>query len=600
MEAGGCIKVWAPSLFFIALSCLEAFPFSFPSSSAAAAAAASGDCSLDFSTYPYKPIGGCDQVHEKLQDWRGFPKTRCCQNALVVFSNALAVHARKSLFGNIFLDPDGWNDCSRPFGRQPNMSVQSCGFDGFFYGSGKCTSLQLDEINQSVAARCSSFGTSSFDDVCEGCLSAISNALGKMVADVKVKGNHTEKALCLVSIIVSVIAGNGNNTSQIDEFNRCLPALAAPELKNHIKIRKSAARALLSAIFVMAGLIVVIALIRSVTNTTKSAKKPLLNKDIKDPCSGLYWFSKAEIEKAIDYSNERKYLGKGSAGQVFKGMLPSGQPVAIKQVYKNNTSDSFTREIEGLSRVRHPNLVNLFGCCVEDGEQYLVYEYCPNGNLAQHILGKDAVIPWETRVKILRNCAFSLKHLHNHIDGCLVHRDIKLTNILLTRDMDPKLSDFGLAKMLGMEESRVYTNVRGTIGYMDPEYMVSGKLTSASDIYSFGIVILQLLSGYALDLDLDARDDLIQKAKEVNMGKLPLIDFQDPRLKGEVICVDFESILQIAVLCVASSSSGRPTIELVCQELEKARKNTQKEMRARKERGLVATTPSKSPELIQV
>jgi serine/threonine protein kinase len=102
--------------------------------------------------------------------------------------------------------------------------------------------------------------------------------------------------------------------------------------------------------------------------------------------SGLYTFLKAEIENAINFGNEKICLGRGSVGCVYKGVLPSGQVVAIKHINKNNISDSFKREVDNLSRVWHPNLVCLFGCCVEDGEQYLVYEYCPAGNLAQHLL----------------------------------------------------------------------------------------------------------------------------------------------------------------------------------------------------------------------
>ncbi|KAI3470398.1 hypothetical protein Pfo_027061 [Paulownia fortunei] len=159
--------------------------------------------------------------------------------------------------------------------------------------------------------------------------------------------------------------------------------------------------------------------------------------------------------------------------------------------------------------------------------------------------------------------------------------------------MEPKLSGFGLAKMLGMEESKVFIEVRVTKGYMEPEYMSNDKLTCARDIYSFGIVTLQLLSGRrVIQLDLDARDQLIRKAKDASMGKRPLTDFQDPRITGDVNSVDFESILQIAVLCAASSSTGRPTIDLVFEELERAWKNTQAEMIARKEMNLLATTPS--------
>lgn len=121
-----------------------------------------------------------------------------------------------------------------------------------------------------------------------------------------------------------------------------------------------------------------------------SKERPRKRKQVKSKetaiWSGLYRFSKAEIEKAINFGNEKKCLGRGSAGQVYRGVLPSGQFVAVKHIYKNSKSDSFTREVEGLSRIRHPNLVCLFGCCIEGDEHYLVYEYCSQGNLAQHLL----------------------------------------------------------------------------------------------------------------------------------------------------------------------------------------------------------------------
>lgn len=144
----------------------------------------------------------------------------------------------------------------------------------------------------------------------------------------------------------------------------------------------------------MLALTAVIKLIKHVNKNRKPQKKTPY-KDFAGSCSGLYRFSKTEIENAIHYGPEKKFLGRGSAGQVYKGMLPSGQLVAVKHIFKTNTSDSFTREIDQLSRVRHPNLVCLFGCCIEDGEQYLVYEFCQNGNLAQQLLSK-------LLVKILR------------------------------------------------------------------------------------------------------------------------------------------------------------------------------------------------------
>uniref|UniRef100_A0A453NZH3 non-specific serine/threonine protein kinase n=1 Tax=Aegilops tauschii subsp. strangulata TaxID=200361 RepID=A0A453NZH3_AEGTS len=291
--------------------------------------------------------------------------------------------------------------------------------------------------------------------------------------------------------------------------------------------------------------------------------------------SGLYRFTKAEIERALDYANSRIYLGSGSAGQVYQGVLPSGQLVAIKHIHRTAMSGSFTREADGLSKVRHPNLVCLFGYCDDGSDQYLVYEYCANGNLAQNLLRSDSVLSWPTRVKILRDCASVLRFLHTHSDGCIVHRDIKLTNILLTEDMEPKLSDFGLAKMLQMEETKVFTDVRGTIGYMDPEYITHSKLTCASDIYSFGVVVLQLLSGRkVIELDIVARDSLTKKAKDVVTGKKPLDEFIDSRVRDEVNIEDFVLILKIGVLCVAHSSVGRPTIKDVYEEMDKAWRNT--------------------------
>ncbi|EHA8587023.1 cysteine-rich receptor-like protein kinase 1 [Cocos nucifera] len=300
----------------------------------------------------------------------------------------------------------------------------------------------------------------------------------------------------------------------------------------YVKIKDGDAESILAWFLGLIGIIVLVVLIKFVRR-----------------------FSKEEIEKAINYGHTKVRLGSGSAGQVYQGILPSRQLVAVKHVYKTAMSGSFLREVEGLSKIRHSNLVSLLGFCDEGGEQYLVYEYCSNGNLAQNLLRSDSVLSWDQRVKILRDCALVLRFLHFHPDGCIVHRDIKLTNILLTENMEPKLSDFGLARVFNMEESKVFTDVRGTIGYMDPEYMTNARLTSASDIYSFGIVALQILSGRkVIELNIAARDTLTRKAKDVQIKKRPLDDFMDPRLKGEVNLRDFVSILDIAVLCVASSS----------------------------------------------
>ncbi|KAK4356728.1 hypothetical protein RND71_025699 [Anisodus tanguticus] len=569
------------------------------------------ECGLNFTSSPYKPSGEClaaDQ--ENINEWDSFPITRCCQNALNFFSQALAKHAIQQ--GNLFLHEDQWGHCaSGPFKHQPSVSIDKCGLGSLYQGSSQCSSQSLTSIVQDqnfkdVRDKCSSgfFSSSNFNDACWGCTSAIKSARDHFLDQFNAKDNQTERAICLVALVISSATTKLDDPSSMDDFFSCLPALNTLEKssEDYIKIKYSLAETLIAIVLATFGMMMVILLVKYVTRNARAGRKLVLLKPKEfTSCPGLYSFSKAEIENAINFGDEKKFLGRGSAGQVFKGVLPSGQVVAIKQIYRSNTSDSFSRELENLSRVRHPNLVCLFGCCIEDGEQYLVYEYCSAGNLAQHLLRKDKVLSWEQRVNILRDCALALRYLHNYIDGCIVHRDIKLTNILLTEELQSKLSDFGLAKMLGMEESKVFTDVRGTIGYMDPEYMSNAKLTCASDIYSFGIVALQVLSGQkVIELDLDARDQLTRKAKDVSMRKRPLQDLEDPRLKGEVNSVDFESILQIAVLCVAKSSKGRPTIDIVFEEMDKVWKNTLSDKKAVEQSALAAVRKSHSVGVLPV
>ncbi|KAM5561806.1 cysteine-rich receptor-like protein kinase 3 [Rosa sericea] len=571
----------------------------------------SGSCVLNFTSYPYQPTGECisDVKHLKIKVWDSWTTNLCCRNVLTTLSQALAFQAFHTQ-GGVFVSDVEWNNCTGSFVHQ-DVSADQCGFNGLYYGSSNCAKVNLADIKpekeyQQALNDCSQLGNASsslpFDDNCGNCTTSLLNLKQHLLDQYYQKndGNKTENSICGVAAVISVAAGNINNSlliNYMDNYFGCLTKLEKFE-PGYFKLKYALVEAVFSILIAITGIWLIILLVKYVTK--KKPLKPILSGST-TTWSGLYRFSKAEIENAINYGPERKNLGRGSAGHVYKGVLPSGQVVAVKHINKSNISDSFTREVEGLSRVRHPNLVCLFGCCVEGGEQYLVYEYCSSGNLAQHLLRNDPVLTWERRVKILRDCALALRYLHHYIDGCIVHRDIKLTNILLTETMDPKLSDFGLAKMLGMEESKVFTDVRGTIGYMDPEYMTNAKLTCASDVYSFGIVCLQLLSGQKVfELDLDARDQLTRKAKDVSMNKRPPEDLEDPRLNGNVNKVDFESILQIAVLCVAKSSKGRPTIDVVFEEMEKAWKNTAAEMRAQRGVSSSATPLSLSSGVLSV
>ncbi|XP_027931696.1 proline-rich receptor-like protein kinase PERK3 [Vigna unguiculata] len=576
-------------LLFALLFLAPPFPHSSSLLFSAALTDPQDSCVLKFNTSQYVAMDECTVVNEHIYMWGedGFPTTLCCRNALTIVSNALATQALSS-GGQIFLSQDQWQRCSQSFHPQPGLSLDSCGFDNLYRGSSICSSFILQDVRtlqqyQDAFGKCSHFNQP-FGPSCADCTSGISNVRDTLYSQVDKHNNDTERAICGVAAIVALAAGSPNDPL-VDKFLRCLPPSASGNKKGSLW------KALLSVPVVVIVILIVVIMVKCLSK--KKGRKPVDLQEI-TAWSGLYWFCKGEIENAMNYGGRKISLGRGSAGQVYRGVLPSGQIVAIKHLTKSNTSESFTREIEGLSRLRHPNLVCLFGCCIEGDERYLVYEFCANGNLAQHLLRRDSHLTWETRVRILRDCSFALKYLHHHMEGCVVHRDIKLTNILLTEKYQAKLSDFGLSKVMGVKESKVFTDVRGTIGYMDPEYMSNAKLTCASDVYSFGIVALQILSGQkVIELDLDARDQLTRKARDVSMGKRPLSDFEDPRLKGKVDKADFEAILQIAVLCVAKSSKGRPTIEVVFDELDKVCMDTETKMKAKKDESSSSnSTPS--------
>uniref|UniRef100_I1QN87 Protein kinase domain-containing protein n=1 Tax=Oryza glaberrima TaxID=4538 RepID=I1QN87_ORYGL len=228
-------------------------------------------------------------------------------------------------------------------------------------------------------------------------------------------------------------------------------------------------------------------------------------------------------------------------------------------------------KVESLTTVHHRHLVFLVGYCTDKNHLALIYEYMPNGSLYDHIRGKKAVIQtlrWCDRVRITLEAAQGLDYLHT---GCvlpIIHRDLKSHNILLGHDMVAKISDFGLSKSyFSVAQSHISVSAAGTIGYIDPEYCLSGRLTTSSDVFSFGVVLLEIVTGEPPIVPTTVH--ILQRVKEkVTTGNIDAI--VDPRLDGDYDVSSIWKVVDIALLCTKEASDERPTMSTVVAQLKDA------------------------------
>ncbi|XP_022152407.1 probable serine/threonine-protein kinase PBL28 [Momordica charantia] len=293
-------------------------------------------------------------------------------------------------------------------------------------------------------------------------------------------------------------------------------------------------------------------------------------------------FTLREMEEATCSFSDDNLLGKGGFGRVYRGTLRSGEVVAIKKMelpaFKEAEGErEFRVEVDILSRLEHPNLVSLIGYCADGKHRFLVYEYMHKGNLQQHLNGLgtgEAKMDWEGRLKVALGAAKGLAYLHSSSAAGMpiVHRDFKSTNILLDSNFDAKISDFGLAKFMPEgQESHVTARVLGTFGYFDPEYTSTGKLSLQSDVYAFGVVLLELLTGRrAVDLNQGPNDqNLVVQVRHILNDRRKLRKVIDPEMSRSSYTM--ESIVIFANLasrCVRTESSERPTMAECVRELQ--------------------------------
>ncbi|XVE61716.1 hypothetical protein DITRI_Ditri06bG0062300 [Diplodiscus trichospermus] len=231
-------------------------------------------------------------------------------------------------------------------------------------------------------------------------------------------------------------------------------------------------------------------------------------------------FSYSELKVATHEFSASNKIGEGAFGSVYKGLLRNGTVVAIKMLSVELESmrgeREFVSEIITLTNLKHENLVSLKGCCVDGANRFLVYNYMENNSLSHILLGGEQnriKLGWEARRAISLGVARGLAYLHEEAKPHIVHRDIKASNILLDQNLIPKVSDFGLSRILRDNASHVSTHVAGTLGYLAPEYAISGRLTRKTDVYSFGVLLLEIISGQTVvNFDLEHGEHyLVQK-----------------------------------------------------------------------------------------
>ena len=283
-------------------------------------------------------------------------------------------------------------------------------------------------------------------------------------------------------------------------------------------------------------------------------------------------FSLNEIRTATNNFHKELIIGQGGFGNVYKGLLDEGTlTVAIKRLNPESQQGAreFKTEIRMLSQLRHVHLVSLIGYCIDEGEMILVYDYMRNGTLSARLFDtNNDPLTWKQRLEICLGAARGLHYLHTGMKNPIIHRDVKTTNILLDEKWVPKVSDFGLSKM-GLNNTAVSTLVKGTWGYLDPDYARRQQLTDKSDVYSFGVVMFEVLCGRkALNTKLEHEQWHLANWARKCIEKGTIGQIIDPYLKGKIAPECFKLYMEVAESCVRDQGIQRPKMNDVMEKLE--------------------------------
>ena len=317
-------------------------------------------------------------------------------------------------------------------------------------------------------------------------------------------------------------------------------------------------------------------------------------------------FAWRELQLATDNFSEKNVLGQGGFGKVYKGVLPDNTKVAVKRLtdFESPGGDAaFQREVEMISVAVHKNLLRLIGFCTTQTERLLVYPFMQNLSLAhrlREIKAGDPVLDWETRKRIALGAARGFEYLHEHCNPKIIHRDVKAANVLLDEDFEAVVGDFGLAKLVDVRRTNVTTQVRGTMGHIAPEYLSTGKSSERTDVFGYGIMLLELVTGQrAIDFSrLEEEDDVLLLDHVCNFilfifcntinllftiiiffffgfGQVKKLEREkrlgaivDKNLDGDYVKEEVEMMIQVALLCTQGSPEDRPVMSEVVRMLE--------------------------------
>ncbi|XP_052188974.1 probable LRR receptor-like serine/threonine-protein kinase At5g10290 isoform X8 [Diospyros lotus] len=288
-------------------------------------------------------------------------------------------------------------------------------------------------------------------------------------------------------------------------------------------------------------------------------------------------FSWRELQLTTDNFSEKNVLGQGGFGKVYKGVLADNTKVAVKRLtdYESPGGDAaFQREVEVISVAVHRNLLRLIGFCTTPTERLLVYPFMQNQSVAyclRELKPGDPVLDWSTRKRVALGTARGLEYLHEHCNPKIIHRDVKAANVLLDEDFEAVVGDFGLAKLVDVRKTNVTTQVRGTMGHIAPEYLSTGKSSERTDVFGYGITLLELVTGQrAIDFSrLEEEDDvlLFDRVKKLQREKR-LDAIVDCNLNNNYNILEIEMMIQVALLCTQASPEDRPPMSVVVRMLE--------------------------------